>query len=74
MKKKENNVTHGLISISEMFCKYHPFTFIEPRFTDERVFWECPECEREFYNERKIPEFEVKRSTNEQDRSRVYNC
>ena len=51
MKRKEDIATQKTICISEIFCKYHPFTFLEPRFTDVRLFWECPECEREFFNE-----------------------
>jgi len=60
MKRKENIAMHETISTSEIFCKYHPSTFLEPRFTDVRVFWECPECERESYYERIIPELEYK--------------
>ncbi len=58
MKQKENNLIHKTMSLSEMFCKYHPSTFMEQRFTDGNVFLECPDCEREFYYETKIPEFQ----------------
>jgi hypothetical protein len=63
MKKKQHAIIHKPTSLSDAFCKYHPSTFMEPRFADDRVFWECPDCEREFYYERKIAEFEW--STNE---------
>lgn len=57
MKQKEHNgAAHNTMSLTEMFCKRHPATFMEPRFAGDRVFWECPACEQEFYYERKITE------------------
>lgn len=36
-----------------LFCRIHPCTFLELRFTDTyETCWECPECEREAYIQR----------------------